>query len=174
MKNINETKLEILRLIKDLNNSEVDNLLQNASKVLIFLRDDEVCPTTTSEQREDDREELQDKIIEKLSFEESLKDPIIKLMLKNIAYFQSTYSKENSSSDFRRSLTLLDESSFPPYIDDTLKKAILKICQNFQNQRGSCLKNDASTSLQCSGNSIDCEVNLVDEYLSVLQNTAFE
>jgi hypothetical protein len=37
MKNVNETKLEAINLVKELNNSEVDDLIKNAQKVLNFV-----------------------------------------------------------------------------------------------------------------------------------------
>lgn len=106
MKNVNETKLEALNLVKNLNNSEVDELISNAQKVLNFVEyyvGD--CPNKLQEKKEKFIE-----VVDRQLNQYNYKDPLRK--------------------EYARHAIVAD------YIDQRLKTGIQELCKQIDEEIG--------------------------------------
>jgi hypothetical protein len=129
MSQIDQTKLEILKIVQNMHNKQVEELINNVDKVYSYLQ---VNPKVEK------KPEIHDSInneSEILSVEDSLNDPVIKFILSILAYFDQNLIGENAINIFNKSNTLINEKTIPPYIHEKVKKALLKLAEKIKNKK---------------------------------------
>lgn len=129
MSQIDQTKLEILKIVQNMHNGQVEELINNVDKVYSYLLvKPEVEAKTDNNNSLNNEQEI-------LSVEDSLNDPIIKLIINTLSYFDQNLIGENAFNLFDKSNTIINKNSIPPYIHDSVKKALLQLAEKIKSKK---------------------------------------